>query len=830
MMVPRFNATGRFDPVNLFRPASIAVIGADTQAGGEILANLAMGGFQGDVHVVRNMAELPDNTALTVLAVPAEQISSAMTDLSRKKCFAAIVPGPAPGLAADSARSGVRALGPHSFGLAVPHLNLNASRAHIAPPAGRLALISQSAALSRAVIDWAAPNGVGFSHIVGLGGSADIGFSSTLDWLSRDANTGAILLDIRRIKDRRQFLSAARAGARLRPVVAIHAGLRLRDTDGAAVRAFEAALRRAGVLCVDRLEDLLAAAETLSRARPLARDTIAIVSNGIGPARLAADTVLRNGLCLLTDDALDHDTLHVASADLAAAAHRLAKRTDLGGVLVVHAPQGAADEAAIASLCAKCPDQHAALLVCAMGETTGAPHRATLAHFGLPVFATPAQAIDGFAHLVRDHRNREAARELPASTVLALVPDRAWVRRVFAHARAAGHMALTQDEALDVLGAYGIPTVPTRRVAAPADAASAARMLGFPIVVKPRETTPPAERALCGLIFDLHDMDAVVAAARRLAARQDDQSELLVQRQVGRAREMAISMADDAMFGPIITFGAGGTVASAIDKAADLPPLNLTLARALIQRSATGALLSQPLRDRPAADAGAVAETLVRMSQLVVDFPEIAALDVPSLFVDQAGVLAADAWLLLRGPDEPPAAMAIAPYPAELIEHALIGAESMTIRPIRPEDAAAHGAFFARLSPQDIRYRFFSAVRALSPEQMARLTQVDYDREMAFIAVRDADADTVGVARLVCEADTASGEFAVIVQADMKGRGLASRLMRRLIDWARTRGVKQIVGQVLADNPPMLAFVRHLGFSVKRMPEEPDVMEVRLAV
>jgi acetyltransferase len=225
-----------------------------------------------------------------------------------------------------------------------------------------------------------------------------------------------------------------------------------------------------------------------------------------------------------------------------------------------------------------------------------------------------------------------------------------------------------------------------------------------------------------------------------------------------------------------------------------------------------------------------MAETLVRISQLIVDFPEIAALQVPSLFIDGDGVIAADAWLRLRGGGEPPARLAIAPYPAELTQHITLGGARLTVRPIRPEDAQAHGAFFSRLSPQDIRYRFFTAVRELSAEQMARLTQIDYDREMAFVAVRDADGATVGVSRLVCEADGTGGEFAVIVQADMKGRGLASRLMRRLIDWARTRGLRQVTGQVLADNPPMLAFVRHLGFSVKRMPEEPDVMEVRLAL
>ncbi|MEA2776742.1 MAG: acetyltransferase [Acetobacteraceae bacterium] len=828
MTVPRFNPAGRFDPASLFRPASIAVIGTETEAGAQILANLAMGGFKGAVHT-----QIIEHASLAILALPPDEIGSAMDRLAEASCFAAIIPGPADEVAAHAARTGVRVLGPHSFGIAVPRLNLNATRSHLPPPPGRLALVSQSSALSRAVIDWAGPNGVGFSHVVGLGANADIGFGMTLDWLSRDAHTGAILLDIRRIKNHRLFLSAARAAAKLRPVVAIRAGLRLLDQDGAADLSFEAALRRAGVLCVNRLEDLLAAAETLSRAKPVRCDTLAIVSNAIGPGRLAADSVLREGLHLTLDDAPDHGILHVASAGLAAAAFRLAARPGIGGVLVIHAPFGRADEATIASLCQPPGDLRAPVLVCAMGETTGAMHRTALARAGIPVFATPGQAVQGFEHLVRDRRNREAARELPPSAVLDLVPEIDWVRRRFQQARAAGRLSFTQDESLAVLGAYGIPIVPTRFAASPMDAAAAADLLGYPAVVKLRTTAAPANRPRGSLVFDLHDHSQIAAAARLLSARAQRRSEageLLVQRHAGRGREVAIRVSDDATFGPAIAFGSGGTAPNPTDLAVDLPPLNLALAKGLIRRSRTGAMLGKPLRDRPSANTDAVAQVLVRISQMIIDFPEIAVLDVPSLFADPDGVLAADAWLRLRGPDEPAAGLAIAPYPSELTEHLEIGGERMTIRAIRPEDAKAHTAFFSRLSPQDIRYRFFSAMRELTPEQTVRLTQVDYDREMAFIAVREASGETVGVSRLACDSDGRSGEFAVIVQADMKGRGLASHLMRRLTDWARIRGLREIEGQILADNQPMLAFIRHLGFTVHRMVDDPEVMEARLSL
>ena len=744
MTVPRLNTAGRFDPACLFRPTSIAVIGADTEAGGQIVANLALSGYKGEVQAIHEAAQLTGTPQLAVLAVPSEQVGPSMTRLAEANCFAAIVPGAADDLAAHAARTGVRVLGAHSFGIAVPRLNLNATRAHLPPPPGRLALISQSSALSRAVIDWAGPNGVGFSHIVGLGSNADIGFGLTLDWLSRDPNTGAILLDIRRIKNHRLFLSAARAAAKLRPVVAIRAGLRLLDEDGAADLSFEAALRRAGVLYVKRLEDLLAAAETLSRAKPARCDTLAIVSNAIGPGRLAADSVLREGLRLMPDDAPDHGILHVASADLAATAFGLAARPNIGGVLIVHTPQGQADDATVETLCHPPKDLRAPVLICAMGETTGSMHRTALARCGLPVFATPDQAVQGFKDLVRDRRNREAARELPASTVLEIDPERSWVHRRFAQARKVGRLCFAQDEALAILAAYGIPTIPTRFAASPPDAGIAADLLGYPAVVKLRDSAPPADRLPGSLVFDLHDASQIVAASRLLSARAQRRGgtgELLVQRHAGRGREVAIRVSDDATFGPTIAFGAGGTMPSPDDLAVDLPPLNLALAQALIRRSRTGASLGKPLRDRPPANTAAVAQVLVRISQLIVDFPEIAALEVPSLFVDGRGVMVADSWLRLRGQDEPPVHLAIAPYPSELTEHRMVGSEMLTIRPIRPEDAKAHTAFFARLSPQDIRFRFFSAMRELSPEQTVRLTQVDYDREMAFIAVREATGE-----------------------------------------------------------------------------------------
>jgi acetyltransferase len=817
--------------------------------GALVLRNLRAGSYTGAIltaETAADIASLPTTPDLAVICAEGAAAAEALAALGRRGTAAAAVVGRVGGLGELARQTGVRSLGAASFGIAVPGLGLNATTAHLAPTRGRVALVSQSAALCRAVLDWAEPNGVGFSHIVGIGANSDIGFGVVLDWLSRDPGTGAILLDIRRIKDARRFLSAARAAARLRPVVALRAGSRLLDPTGAAETAFAAAVHRVGVLSVTRLEDLLDAAETLTRARPARNEALAIVTNAIGPGWLAADAALREGLKLATlsattrqvlglggmtavpsrgklpDEPIGADLVYAgpeAPIRLAEAASLLASAPEVGGVLVVVAPTGEADAAGFAALIAAAQALRVPLLVAAMGETTAAKHRRTLASAGLPVFATPEQAVHGFLDLVQDRRNRAAARELPPAAVLQIAPDRAAVSAAFARARAEGRLTLAQDEALSVLAAYGMVCLPTLRAADAPHAMVAAAMLGWPVVLKRRRAERPQEGGRSTLVLDLRDTSQVQDAVRLLERNTPPGAVpgFIVQKQVPRVRELLVRAADDPVFGPTIGFGQGGTAASVFaDIAVDLPPLNLPLAHALIQRTRAGRMLGAR-HDLPAADEAPLADALVRVSQLLVDFPEIAELELNPLFADVAQVRAADAWIRLRPADAPPARLAIAPYPAHLTSWFEGRAEKFLIRPIRPEDAAAHAAFFARLTPEDVRFRFFTALRELSPEQIARLTQVDYDRELAFIAVREATGETVGVSRLVREMGTSEAEFAVVVQPDVKGQRLASELMRRVIDWGRSQGVAEISGQILANNVPMLAFARHLGFNVHRM-------------
>ncbi len=779
----------RFAIDTLFEPRSVAVLG-ETADGARVLANLREGGFAGPVWpdpAAPPSAALPVRFVadLAVITGPESRVGADLLSVAAAGCQVAIVTCRADGLAALASSAGLRVLGPSSFGVAGPAMGLNASLSHIALPAGHVALVTQSAALARAVIDWAGPNGVGFSHVAGIGGNADIGFGAVLDFLARDPGTKLILLDIRRVRARRAFISAARAASRLRPVVALRPGGRLLDETGRADAVFEAALNRAGVFTVDRFEAFVAAAETLSRSRPLRGETMAIVTNAIGPGRLAADAALRAGITLATlsqeaqaslTASLPADLIYglvyagaAAPTDVASIAAMISAVPGVGGVLVLLAPTGAGDAAAVESVIAAAHTAHLPVLTCVMGETTGAAHRRRLAEAGLPAFATPEQAVEAFAYLLRDRRARQAARELPASRVLDVAPDHDVVARIFAEAAASGCPALTCGQSLAVLSAYGIGTAP--------HAASA--------------STPAA----------------------------------------------CLTVHEDPTFGPAI----GLALPAGTAPAYDLPPLNLALAHDLSARAGLPAA-TLPAATLPAATlsvatlhdaalADAAADALVRVSQLLVDQPQVSAIAIGALHLTPQGALAGDAAIRLH-PAGQHASFAISPYPEQLAHDWSSHGQTFHIRPIRPEDAQAHAALVGRVPPEDMRFRFFTALRQVAPEQMARLTQIDYDREMAFIAVRPRDGATVGVARLVCEPEERGGqraaEFAILVQPDSKGLGLARHLMDRLIAWARGRAIGRITGQVLADNHAMLGFVRHLGFTISRMPDEAEVVEAVL--
>jgi acetyltransferase len=842
LTVPRAQ---KFDPERFFHPASVAVSGA-TALGKRVLKNLSDAGFAGEIGTDQAPVQ---NADLAIVADDAAEVPAALAAHAARGARGAIVVSSVPDLAALARAAGLRVLGPHSFGFMLPGLGLNASILPAMPAAGKVALVGQSASLARTVIDWAVPNSVGFSHIIGIGGNTDIGFGLVLDHIARDPGTNAIMIEIDRLRDPRLFHSAARAAARLRPVIALAPGARMRDADGTSRAAIEAAFSRAGILLTDSITEFLAAAETLTRVRPARGETLAIVANSVSAGRLAADFALGHGIGL---SQLSPETAQILGLTLGAPPPRgpifagtaptrladiaalLSSAPEVGGILVVHAPSGGDDDTAMEALIACAKTVKIPLLIAAMGEASGLAHRHRLAHAGLACFDSPEAAIAGFRHLIRNRRNRAAARELPPSKVLQVAPNTDAVAAAITAARKAGQDVLAQDQALAVIAAYKVPVLAARHAKTPEEAAMAASGLGFPVVVKIIYPGMPANRLPGSIALDLPDGRAVRAAARamklRLTQRGEDLSgaSFLVQHQAPRGTQLRIRVADHRILGPVIGFGAGGGDPDFFaGMAFDLPPLNLTLAHALIDRADIAPQLGAH-RGAPAADRDAIAATLVRMSQLVVDTPDIATIVLDPLFANETGVVAASARILLRPAGEARPPLVISPYPAELTAHYEAKGKKFTLRPIRPEDADAHGAMFSRLTPEDVRYRFFSAMRSLGAEQIMRMTDVDYGREMAMIAVDEA-GNTAGVARLVRnDTDGNSAEFAVVVEPAAKGLGLASALMRAIIAWGKAQGVQEINGQILADNAPMLAFIRRLGFSIERIPGESEILEAKL--
>lgn len=844
----------QFDPARMFRPTSVCLSGSDTVLGQKILTNLRAGGFSGAIGSAEH--DPLDHADLAVVADKAEAVPAALAVHAARGAGGAIVLShlPEAGLREMSQAAGIRTIGPHSFGMILPGMGLNASPFAAIPDKGKVALVGQSASIARTVIDWAMPNQIGFSHLIGIGrNDATIGFGLVLDHLGRDPETSAIMVEIDRLRDPRAFISAARMAARLRPVVAIAPGLWLNDPSGGAYRAMEAALGRIGVLLTGSISEFLAAAETLTRIKPVGHEGLAILTNSVSLGRMAADEAIRAGVTLATLSPESIQVLSLATnqpppatgpifvgkrgktalADIAA---MLSAAPEVGGILVVHAPSaGEEDGVTIAALTACAQTVKVPLLIAAMGEATGLDHRHALSAAGLACFHDPEAAIAGFRHLLKNRRNRAQARELPASAVLTLQPDRAQASQRMAAAKAAALTQLVQDAALAVLSDYHIPILESRRANSPEAAAQQAASLGFPVVLKLSHPDVPTNQLAGSVVLNLKDADSVrmeaAAMLQRLNSFGADRAKagFVVQVQAVQGLIVRVRVADNPVLGPVIGFGdGGGDPENVSDLAIGLPPLNLALAHGLIQRSEIASKL-HAMRGHPAIDESALAALLVRVSQLVIDRPDILTLDIDPIFAADNGAAAASARILLRPAEQKRPALVISPYPSELTSHYSAKGKNFLLRPIRPEDADAHQAMLARFSPEDMRFRFFSPLRQLPIEQIVRLTDIDYTREMALIAVDDTTQQTAGVARLVrSDTDGTSAEFAVAIAPEFKKYGLGTVLMQNVIAWGKAHGVKEIIGQILADNVPMLTFIKRLGFSLRYMPDEPDVTEARL--
>jgi acetyltransferase len=747
----------------------------------------------------------------------------------------------------------LRILGPNCVGMLVPGIGLNASFAHTGALPGKLAFVSQSGALVTGVLDWAKSRGIGFSKFISIGDSADVDFGDLLDYLASDADTHAILLYIEDVRHARKFMSAARAAARSKPVLVVKAG---RAAEGAKAAAshtgalagsdgvYDAAIRRAGMLRVFSTEDLFGAVETLARSKLTGGERLTILTNGGGPGVMATDALICGGGKLA---AVSEETMRQLDAILPAtwshgnpvdiigdapaerylkAMSILLKDAQSDAILFIHAPTAIVPSIEIATVIA--PLVQAAsrnVIACWLGSSAVEQARKLFSDAGIPTYDTPEEAVRGFMQIVQYHRNQTLLMQVPPSLPVDFVPDRDKARAVAHEVLASGRTMLSEPEAKTVLAAYGIAVVETRIADSAEQAAQQAQQIGFPVALKILSPEISHKTEVGGVALDLETAEAVRTAAhamqKRLHELRPDASLLgfSVQAMARRpdAQELIIGVTTDPVFGPVILFGQGGIAVEVMDDTTiGLPPLNMVLAKDMISRTRVARLLAG-YRNRPAADIDAICRTLIQVAHLVADLPEIVELDINPLLADARGVLALDARVRIALADTAVGMdrLAIRPYPAELEEQVMWQGRQLLLRPIKPEDGAAHIAFFNALTPEDVRLRMFIGMHELQPSQLARFTQIDYDRGMAFIATRqrsDGQPETMGVVRAMADPDNEKAEFAVIVRSDVKGQGLGSILMVKLIAYCRSRGTLELVGEALPQNTGVLHLVRRFGF------------------
>jgi acetyltransferase len=864
--------------------------------GATMLRNLREGGFSGPVYPVNpkyetiaglrawpDVASLPAVPELAIICTPPPTVPAIVRALGILGTRAAIVMSAGMATARDARGRSLRQamldaanpyllriLGPNSAGLLAPGVKLNASIAAGGAAPGRIAFVSESGALMTGVLDWARSRGIGFSSFVSLGESADVDFGDVLDYLASDGGTSAILLHVENLRYARKFMSAARAAARSKPTVVLKAGRSLEGASSGACLSgvlstpddvYDAAIRRAGMLRVYTTEQLFAAVETLARAKPLYGHHLAMIGNGAGPVVLAGDALQYGGgvPAVLQEDTVSklrelvpewrgsgplnlrgdapperyHDVIEL-----------LLKDPGANAVLMIHAPNAVVDPAAVARAVAPLAKGSSRnVLACWLGIQSVQEARTIAAEAGMPAYRTPEDAVNGFLQIVHYRENQNLLMQVPAS-IVDDEPDRERARRLVREALDKGRYLLADPDTKAILAAYGIPVVPTRAAATPQEAVRAAQEIGYPVAVKILSPDVAQKTDVGGVSLDLDSDEAVLAAAgrmrRRLAELQPGaRLEGYIVQAMARnpeAHELIAGAATDAVFGPVILFGQGGAaVEVAADHAVALPPLNTVLAQELVARTRVARLL-EGYRNHPKANMDAVLAVLVQISRLVADVPEIVELDINPLLADSSRAVVLDARMRIAMADRSGSTLdrlAIRPYPSELEETVAWDGGTILLRPIRPEDGPAHVAFFNALTPDDIRYRMFVRVRELQPAQLARFTQIDYDREMAFIATRhgvDGQLETLGVGRVVADPDNVSAEFAVTVRSDLKGKGLGRMLMDKLIAYCRARGTREIVGEALPQNAPVIGLVKKLGFTVGPLDEDEGVRKFWLTL
>ncbi|WP_299179466.1 bifunctional acetate--CoA ligase family protein/GNAT family N-acetyltransferase [uncultured Neptuniibacter sp.] len=834
-----------------------------------------------------SLADLPEMPDLAIICSPPETVADIIRALGVSMVKAAMILTGGLSIAqGDSNQSlrdevreaakpyGIRILGPDCMGMLVPGHSMNASYSHMNIMKGKVAYIGQSGILGTAMIDWATGQEIGFSHFLTLGDGADVDLPSVIDYLAQDPYTHAILIQLNRVDgSARDFLSAVRSASRNKLVLVLKNDTFIGEKSDTELApgiydddmVYDAALRRAGVVRVETSDELFNALETLTRMKPMRGERLAIVSNGAGPNALATERLLsQNGklaqLTAETTDALaellpDHwnrsnpvDLNADAEPQLFADAVRiLTKDKNVDAVLMLHAPTRMAPSVETADeviqVAKKTPRN---VLTCWMGRATAIEARNHCNSAGISTFLTPEESVDAFMHMVDFHRNQEVMKQTPPPYIEQNTPNHIKARELIQNALKDQRDYLTHQEACSLLDLYDIPVANTFYSDQIDQVVAHARKLETSVQIKalhkqnayPFSYDDRGSQRWKDIAQDLFSASEVKHATTQLSYRMgesfsaEEQMGFCVQQMKRgfQSLQINVGITRDPTFGPVIVFGAGGhTVDVLADRHVMLPPLNLALASELIRQSRICQIIEENSY-RPKEDIDQLASLLLNLSEMIVDLPNLKGLEINPLLVNKTGLLVTDASVSIS---EEEGRLSISPYPEHLTEEITLkrSGRKAIMRAIRGEDEPNHLEFYNKLSPQSIRLRYFYSRGIPTHQELANWTQIDYDREMAFIITVPRDEgkgmETLGVVRAVTDADNVRSEFSVVIRDDLQGEGLGVALMSKIVEYCKSRGTLQIIGSTLPNNKGMQNLARKLGFANSFNVEE-DVVDMKM--
>ena len=872
-----------------FKPQSVALIGATEKAGSvgrTILSNLIASPFGGTVYPVNprrpsvlgiqahtNVASIPEKVDLAVIVTPPKSIPGIIEECGEAGIPTAVVisagfkeVGPEGAqleldLVAKAREYGMRVIGPNCLGVMNPIFGLNATFAAGMAKKGRVSFIGQSGALITAVLDWSLREGAGFSSVISLGSMADVGWGDLIDYLGDDPDTDAIVIYMETVGDARAFLSAVREVALQKPVIVMKPG-RSEEASRAAAshtgsmtgsdEVLDTAFRRAGVLRTDRISDLFYFAEILGK-QPLPKGPrLTVLTNAGGPGVLATDALIRSGgkLAPISDEtiaALDKvlpptwskanpiDIIGDAPPDrYAAALDIMAKDPDSDGLLVILTPQAMTDPTKTArEIIPYTTDVDKPIMASWMGGSDIEAGERILNEAKVATFPYPDSAAKMFTELVAYSENLKSLYETPGLTPeWVRRPQRSRAKELIEQARAAGRTTLSEPESKELLDAYGIPVAETRTAATVEEAVEAANTIGFPVVVKLVSHTITHKSDVGGVRLDLPDETAVRDAFTDIQANVSEQHSasdfegVSVQPMIDRnGYEIILGSSIDPQFGPVLLFGLGGTLVEVFkDSSLGLPPLTATLARRMMERTKIHTAL-KGVRGQGSVDMAALEQLLVRFSELVMEQPAIAEIDINPLLASPERLLALDARVILHPGDVDDADLprpAIRPYPRQYAKPwQPVAGQECVIRPIRPEDESLVVDFHGRLSDESVYQRYFTKLgyeQRIAHERLVRVCFTDYDREIALVAEQidplTGGVRIAGIARLIRLHNSNDAEFSLVICDECQRQGLGTEMIRRVIEVAQSEHIDRVVAEVLATNSGMINICRELGFTI----------------